>query len=488
MSRSILETLPMPIKVTPYEHQKQAYAFACRKFGLMGNARTSDGVALLMEMGCGKTITSVGITGALFKTGHVDRVLVVCPLSIVGVWQQEFARFADFNYELTVLKGSCAKKKEMLSVMPDEGLQIVVVNYESTWRIQEALEAFAPDLIIADEAHKIKEARTSQSKCLHALGDLARYKLLLTGTVITNKELDVFSQYRYLNRQIYGSSFYQFRNRYFDMVGYGNHIPRFKAWMLDDFLQKMHSIAYRVTKEECLDLPDIIEEIREVELEPKAMKMYRELEEKSYTALDEGEVSVVNVLTKLLRLSQLTGGHLPDDGGDSTMVSKAKLEALEDIIDASLSENKKLVVMARFVAELDDIQELLEKKGIGYACVRGGVTNRAEEIARFQEEEDCKVFVGQLAAAGLGITLTAASTMVFYSLDHSMSNFEQAKARIHRVSQKNDCLYIYLIAKGTVDKKVLKSLRSKVDLAKLLVDDYRKGKNPFKDEEVRNGE
>ena len=364
----------------------------------------------------------------------------------------------------------------------------MVVNYESTWRIQEALEAFAPDLIIADEAHKIKEARTSQSKCLHALGDLARYKLLLTGTVITNKEMDVFSQYRYLNRQIYGSSFYQFRNRYFDMVGYGNHIPRFKAWMLDDFLQKMHSIAYRVTKEECLDLPDIIEEIREVELEPKAMKMYRELEEKSYTALDEGEVSAVNVLTKLLRLSQLTGGHLPDDGGDSTMVSKAKLEALEDIIDASLSENKKLVVMARFVAELDDIQELLEKKGIGYACVRGGVTNRAEEIVRFQEEEDCKVFVGQLAAAGLGITLTAASTMVFYSLDHSMSNFEQAKARIHRVSQKNDCLYIYLIAKGTVDKKVLKSLRSKVDLAKLLVDDYRKGKNPFKDEEVQDGE
>ncbi len=257
MSRSILETLPMPIKVIPYEHQKQAYEFACRKIGLMGDAKISDGVALLMEMGCGKTIISVGITGALYKMGHVDRVLVVCPLSIVGVWQQEFARFADFPYELTILKGSSARKKEMLSVVPDEGLQIVVVNYESTWRIQEALEEFAPDLIIADEAHKIKEARTSQSKCLHALGDHARYKLLLTGTVITNKELDVFSQYRYLNSQIYGNSFYQFRNRYFDMVGYGNHIPRFKAYMLDDFLKKMHSIAYRVTIVKCGEIhPD----------------------------------------------------------------------------------------------------------------------------------------------------------------------------------------------------------------------------------------
>ena len=144
-----------------------------------------------------------------------------------------------------------------------------------------------------------------------------------------------------------------------------------------------------------------------------------------------------------------------------------------------MAENKKLVIMATFVPEMNDLQEMLEKKGIGYAAVRGGVKDRAEEIRRFQEDSDCMVLIGQIAAAGLGITLTAASTMVFYSMDYSMSNFEQAKARIHRVSQKNDCLYIYLIAKGTVDRKVLKSLRNKVDLAKLLVDDYRKGKNPF---------
>ena len=311
------------------------------------------------------------------------------------------------------------------------------------------------------------------------MGDRAQYKLLLTGTLITNHELDAFSQYRYLNRKVFGDSFYRFRNTYFDMVGYGNHIPRFRNYMQDDFLQKMHSIAFRVTKDECLDLPEIIEEVREIELEPKAMKMYQEIEKESYTELQDSEVSAVNVLTKLLRLSQLTGGHLTDDDGDCNAVSTAKLSALEDIVDSMLAENKKLVIMARFVPEMNDIQEMLEKKGIGYAAVRGGVKDRAEEIRRFQEDDDCMVFIGQIAAAGLGITLTAASTMVFYSMDYSMSNFEQAKARIHRVSQKNDCFYIYLIAKGTVDRKVLKSLRSKVDLAKLLVDDYRKGKNPF---------
>ena len=130
---------------------------------------------------------------------------------------------------------------------------------------------------------------------------------------------------------------------------------------------------------------------------------------------------------------------------------------------------------------MNDIQNLLAKKKIQYAVIRGGITDRDEQIRKFQNDDNCKVFIGQIAAAGLGITLTAASTMVFYSLDYSMSNFEQAKARIHRVSQKNDCLYIYLIAKGTVDGKILKSLRQKVDLAKLLVDDYRNGKNPFQE-------
>lgn len=471
-------SIPMPVKAKPYAHQYKAFEFACTKFGILPG-EFSSGVALLMEMGTGKTITSIGIAGILYQFGKIRRVLVVAPLSILGVWEEEFSRFADYPYTLTVLKGPSSKKVETLHTVGRNGLQIVVVNYESAWRIEKELLTFDADLIIADEAHKLKEVRTSQSKAMHHFGDKARYKLLLTGTVITNRELDVFSQYRYLNRKVFGDSFYVFRNRYFDMVGYGNHIPRFRNYMLDDFLQRMHSIAFRVTKEECLDLPGITEEVRTVELEPKAMKIYKELQKESYTELGKKEVSAVNILTKLLRLSQVTGGHLTDDEGDNNAVSTAKLDALADILDSVMAEEKKIVVMVRFVPELNDIEALLKKKGIGFASVRGGVKNREEEIRRFQEDSGCRVFVGQIAAAGLGITLTAASTMVFYSLDYSMSNFEQAKARIHRVSQTENCLYIYLVAKGTVDTKILRALRQKVDLAKALVDDYRKGINPF---------
>lgn len=210
--------LMMPIKATPYDHQKRAFAFACDKFGVFDERLKSRGTALLMEMGTGKTIVSIAVAGCMYQYGKVNRVLVVAPLSILGVWQEEFEKFADFPYSLTILKGTSAKKKEQLTKLPDEGLQIVVVNYESAWRLEKELLAYNADLVIADEAHKLKENRTSQSKGMHHIGDKAKYKLLLTGTVITNRELDVFSQYRFLNPQIFGTSFYAFRNQYFDFV------------------------------------------------------------------------------------------------------------------------------------------------------------------------------------------------------------------------------------------------------------------------------
>ena len=272
------EVLKIPLKATLYRHQQSACRFACERFGILPSETHSNGVALLMEMGCGKTITSIAIVGILYQYRYIRRILITAPLSILSVWEQEFAHFAAFPYQLTVLKGSSSQKKEQLSKLHGNDLQIAVVNYESAWRLEKDLLAFHAALIIADEAHKIKENRTSQSKAMHHLGDQARYKLLLTGTLITNKELDVFSQYRFLNKEIFGTSFYAFRSRYFDMCGYGNHIPVFRKQMMDEFLQKLHSVAYRVTKAECLDLPQITEEIRTVELEPKAMKLYKQLE------------------------------------------------------------------------------------------------------------------------------------------------------------------------------------------------------------------
>lgn len=440
----------------------------------------SRGAALLMEMGTGKSLTAIAITGALSQAGRIRRVLIVAPLSILGVWEEEFQKFAAFPYALAVLSGSSAKKLDTLRHMNGTALQVVVVNYESAWRLEKALTAWHPDLIIADEGHKIKTHNIAASKAMHRMGAKASYRLLLTGTVITNKAIDVFSQYKFLNPAIYGNSFYAFRNRYFDMVGYGNHTPVLKKSMEGELTEKLHSISYRATKAECLDLPETTDVIRQIELEPAALRIYRGLVKESYAELAGGEVTATNILTRLLRLSQLTGGFLGNDETAAVeQVSAAKLSALEDILDGAVAEGKKLVIIARFIPEIKAICKLLEKRGLGYSCITGEVKNRDEQVARFQNEPEVMAFVGQIATAGLGITLTAASTMVFYSLDYSMSNFEQTKARIHRVGQRMPCTYLYLVARGTVDEKVLAALESKADLARTLVDDYRSGRNPF---------
>lgn len=281
---------------------------------------------------------------------------------------------------------------------------------------------------------------------MHRLGAKAGYRLLLTGTVITNKAVDVFSQYKFVDPAIFGQSFY----------------------------------AFRATKAECLDLPEMTDILRQVELGPAALQIYRGLVKESYAELSGGEVTATNILTRLLRLSQLTGGFIGNDETSAVeQVSCAKLSALEDILDGIMAEGKKLVIIARFVPEIKAICRLLENRKLRYSCIAGGVKDREEQVAAFQEEPEVMVFVGQIATAGLGITLTAASTMVFYSLDYSMSNFEQAKARIHRVGQRMPCTYLYLVARGTVDEKVLAALGDKADLARTLVDDYRSGRNPF---------
>ena len=469
-----MKYLEMPIKARPFEHQKRAFEFVMHRF------ENDSGAALLVEMGCGKSLISVAVAGALFGEEKARKLLIVCPLSICGVWEEEFSKFADFDYNLKILKGSLEKKIETLYSLEGRALQIAVVNYESVWRLESQVKKWYPDMIICDESHKIKSHNIAASRSLHKLGEKSKYRLILTGTAITNKAIDIFSQYKFLESSIFGKSFYTFRNHYFDLVGFGNHTPILKESMKNELKNKIHSIAFVVKKSECLDLPETTDIVRYVELEPYAMNTYKHLVRDSFAELQNSEVTVTNVLTKILRLSQLTGGFLGDDDGKKIyQISKAKLNALEDIIDEVTASGKKLVVMARFIPEIEAIKKLLVDKGLRFSIITGEIKNRADEIAKFQNDTDVLVFIGQIATAGLGITLTAASTMVFYSLDYSMSNFEQAKARIHRTGQKENCTYIYLIASNTVDEKILKALKNKVNLAKNLIDDYKNGLNPY---------
>jgi SNF2 family DNA or RNA helicase len=324
----------------------------------------SKGCAFLMDMGTGKTITTIAVAGAMYQTGRVKKLLVVSPKSIVQVWQQEFDKFADFPYSVAVLDGDGGKKADTIRHMASFGLAVIVVNYESCWRLEADLMRWKPDMIVCDESSKIKNPQAKCSKALHRLGKQSSYNLILTGTPITNSPLDFFSQYKFLDESIFGGSFYGFRSKYAILGGYQNHqIVGYKH--LAELVQLAHGVAFRIRIDEAVELPEFVEEIRPVKLERKAQQIYDGIDKDSFAELMSGEVTARNVLTRLLRLSQCTGGFIRDDeGGVVQEVSRAKLEALEDIVDERMEQGKKVVVFARFVPEIDSIAKLLQKKKI----------------------------------------------------------------------------------------------------------------------------
>lgn len=457
---------PMPLKTVPFQHQVAAFNMAI----------TRPCFAALMEQGCGKTAVAIAVAGYRFQRGEVRRVLVVAPASVVPVWPVEFNLHADFPHDVRPLEGSTQKRSEVLKKWaPDPAvLQAAVINYEATWRMDEALAAWRPDMIICDESQRIKTPGARQSKAMARLGTIARYRMILTGTPVSQGPLDFYSQYRFLDRNIFGTSYYAFRARYALMGGYGNR-QVIGYQNLDDLVQKAHSVAFRCRKEDCLDLPEQVDQVMYCELEKDARRIYDQLVKESVAELSDEEVVIApNVLSRLLRLSQMTGGYLRVDE-QTTLVSKAKMGLLEETLDDLIEAGKKVVVFARFIPEIEAIVKMLEKKKVAHGLIYGAtpMDARGEMVESFQTDPAVKVFVAQIQTAGLGITLHAADTAIFYSLDYSYANYDQCRARIHRIGQKNNCTYIHLVARNTVDEKVLSALAQKRDLADQVVDNWR---------------
>lgn len=474
--------LPYPVKANLYKHQIRGANMALRAFGALDAKTPGGGFGELFEMGCGKTLTTIAVAGALYNLGKIDRVLVVAPTSVCSVWPHDLNQFATFPWEARVLLGDKKKRLKALNELenwPFKALRIAVINYESTHRegIFEALAAYKPDLIVCDESQRIKNPSAAQSKALHKLGDAAPFRMILSGTPVQNNAVDLYSQYRFLDPAVYGANFYAFKNRYCIMGGYGQHqIVGYRN--MDELVEKEHSVAYRVTKEECLDLPQQTFINRYVQFTDAEQAIYEQLRKSSFLELETGEnVTATTILTMYLRLMQLTGGFLTaDESTRPKQVNTAKLDALADIVDDYVVDaGKKLVIFARFRAEIAAIENLLRLRKIQYGSIYGDVPmeERGKIVDDFQTNPDTKVFVAQIQTAGLGITLHAASTAVFYSYDYNYANYAQALARIHRIGQHLPVTYIHLVVDGSIDEKILAALENKEDMAKTVVDSWR---------------
>lgn len=449
------------------------------------NNSVNKGFGLLFEMGCGKTLTAIAIAGAGYQMGKIDRLLIVAPTSVVAVWPKELKEYARFKYTCKTLLGEKQQRIKQIDDLlkfPFKALKIAVINYESTWRpeILEKLKEFDADMVIADESQRIKTYDAAQSKAMHELGDQARYKLILSGTPVQTAAIDIWSQYRFLDKTVFGENFFKFRGRYAIMGGYGNKkIVGYRD--LEGLIKKEHSIAFRVTKDEALDLPEQTFETRRIQFSPKEKSLYERLKKDSYAELDNGgHITATTVLTKLLRLQQLTGGFLvQDEAQKPQLVSRAKLDALTDIIvDYVIGSGKKLVVFARFIAEVKSIIDLAAKvlpKDLKQVAIYGDVKkeDRGDIVKQFQEDPSTVLFVGQIDTAGTGITLTAADTCVYYSKNFNYATYSQSLSRIHRIGQRNCCTYIDLEIEGTIDELISSALSRKEDMAKTVVDNWR---------------
>ena len=461
---------PMPIRgVTPFAHQVAGYNLAL----LM------PACALLWEQGTGKSLATVAVIARRWLDGDVKRVLIVAPLSVLPVWEREIEEYAaqDVRIPFTILRGTSQERAD--DVRGRSG--VVAVNYESAWRepLHGALREGTADMVACDESRRIKDPQSKQSKGLSDLGRFAKYRMILTGTPVLNGPLDFWGQYRFLDPTIFGGSYYAFRARHAIMGGFENkQVIAYRH--LDELVVKAHSIATRVTKASALDLPETLDEMRYCDLESKARKAYRSLRDNAVAALDSGEVTTApQMIVRIMRLQQLTGGWLkPDEDAQLQRVSTAKRDALQDLLEDLEGAGKKVVIFARFLAEVADIVEVAAQVfgGTAVVTITGSVDGekRGQYVRAFQTDPGVRVFVAQTATAGLGITLTASDSAIFYSCDYSYANHEQARARIHRIGQRNACTYYYMVARDTVDEDILEALKSKKGLAETVVDDWRK--------------
>ncbi len=325
------------------------------------------------------------------------------------------------------------------------------------------------EFIIADEIHRIKSASGKASMFLSRLGDKTRGKLGLTGTPMPHSPLDIYAQYRFLDKGIFGTSYHAFKNRYAIMGGFQGH--QVMGYQKQDELQKkFSSMAYQVGSD-VLDLPEAMHVVREVELTKETRRHYNDMYREFSVMIGDQQINAANALSKLLRLQQITSGYLPVSTPLGVVrVGTEKQDELCEVFE-DLAVTEPVVVFARFRHDLDEIKRACQKSGRRYAELSG----RENELASWQGG-GADVIGVQIQAGGVGIDLTRARYCVYYSVGYSLGDYEQSLARVHRPGQKHPVTYIHLVATKTVDEQVYDALdkRKQVveEILKIKIDNY----------------
>jgi len=459
-------------KTKPYKHQMTALEKSWHK----------ETYAYFMEMGTGKTKVLIDNMSMLYDKGKIDGALIIAPKGVVKTWyEQEIpTHLPDHIENVTVLwqpnitKTQQEKLESLFEI--ETALHILVMNVEafSTDKGMKFASKFLNShkvLMAIDESTTIKTPTAKRTRNIIDLGEYAKYRRIMTGSPVTKNPLDLYTQCYFLDPYLLDhASYYAFRNRYAVMKSMhvrGRTIQVVHAFQnLGELSEKLQGFSYRVLKEDCLDLPPKNWTKRHITLSKEQQKVYDQMKKTALATLNGKVTSTMTVITQLMRLQQITCGHFVADDGSTQEIRNNRITELMEVLDEI---EGKAIIWGHWQKDIQNIVDEIEKiHGQGSVVSYYGLTpqdERQDNIRKFQDDPKCRFMVGTPSTGGYGITLTAANTVIYYSNGYDLEKRLQSEDRAHRIGQKKNVTYIDIIAEDTVDEKIVKSLRKKINIA-----------------------
>ena len=438
----------------PFAHQRNTAAF------LTKNTRAF----CFSEQGTGKTASAIWASDYLMLKGLIRRVLVICPLSIMdSAWRDDL--FSCAMHRTVDVAYGARKKREAIV---NSGAEYVIINYDGVEIVADAIMKGGFDLIIVDEATHYKNAQTNRWKILNAIMTPQTWLWMMTGTPAAQSPADAYGLAKLVNPSAVPRFFGAFKDKVMYKATAFRWVSKPDA---ADTVHKALQPAIRYTKDECLDLPEMVYVTREVVMTAQQNKYYKELKNQMRTAAAGEVVTAPNAAIVMNKLLQIAGGAVyTDDGGVLEFDIKNRYKVLREVIDEAA---KKVIVFVPFKHAIDLLTAQLRKDGIPTEIIRGDVAlaKRTERFKSFQIEADPRVLVIQPQSAAHGVTLTAADTIVWWGPVSSLETYLQANARIHRAGQTHKCTVVQLQG-SPVERHIYSMLDNRIDIHTKMIDLY----------------
>jgi SNF2 family DNA or RNA helicase len=472
------------MEIKRWKHQAQALERSYKEKHL----------ALFWDMGTGKTRTTIDIIRhKCAQNKRLLKTVIFCPKIVCENWKREFAKYSKIHpYDVLVLLGSEKKRlKTFLDKTEGDKPKILVLNYEASLMndLFHAIETWGIDVMVLDEAHRIKNPTSKRAKKVLKLAEKVKYKYALTGTPILNSSMDLFNIFKFLdNGKTFGKSFYIFRSQWFEdenarWSNNPNHFPKYvpRLGTYEAFNKLVQAKAIRVKKEECLDLPPLVRKQVFVDMSTEQKKLYDSMKKEYLAYLDNlsasGEKQAVVAtlaVTKALRLQQIVTGYAKTDKDEIHKIkNNPRLDALKELLE-DITPESKVIVWSVFKENYSDIASVCESLGIEYRELHGGVkdADREEAVDMFNNDSKVRVLIANQGAAGIGINLVSSDCSIYYSKNFSLEHDLQSEARNYRGGSEihEKVTRIDLVCKDSIDELIDVALSKKEDIGTKILD------------------